>query len=288
MIPKFKKSKHNPIIKHYGFTKFDPFIFKDTGCFILFYSNRESNSIESVKTKDFVHYYDYQTVLKSKNRNTNINRCSYLEVGVCSFLFYTKQEKQRSVICYRKTNKGGSFENAKENVVITPDLPHEKQSVMNPFVLFEDNTFKMWYSAGDYYEPNCICYAESDTKLIFKKIIHPVLVPSRAKYENNRVGGGEVMIFKNKYILFYIGYKNINKGSICIAMSNDGINWRKYKKNPVIKSSIFGWDSDSVYKSTCTIFKGDAYLLYNGRKKEKETIGLAISKKFEIVDSDFN
>ena len=33
---------------------------------------------------------------------------------------------------------------------------------MNPFVMYEDGKFKMWYAAGETYEPNVICYAESD------------------------------------------------------------------------------------------------------------------------------
>ena len=46
--------------------------------------------------------------------------------------------------------------------MLVPETDFEKESVMNPFVMVDGGRFRMWYAAGETYEPNVIGYAESD------------------------------------------------------------------------------------------------------------------------------
>lgn len=116
------------------------------------------------------------------------------------------------------------------NPVIKPELEFEKKSVMNPCVMYDEhsNMFKMWYAAGESYEPDVIAYAESTDGIHWKKNPMPVM-SSNAEflYQKAKVGACDVVRMKDgQYCMVYIAYQNINVARICLAYSNDGIsNW---------------------------------------------------------------
>lgn len=81
--------------------------------------------------------------------------------------------------------------------------------------------------------------------------------------------------------MFYIGYSDINSARIFFAESKDGItNWKRYN-NPIIKPSRNKFDNDACYKPSAIYDKiNNRWMLYyNGRKKDKEYIGLATYKE---------
>jgi hypothetical protein len=55
--------------------------------------------------------------------------------------------------------------------VLVPEKGYEKLSTMNPYVRWDERrkVWRMWYAAGETYEPNVLCYAESPDGLSWKK-----------------------------------------------------------------------------------------------------------------------
>lgn len=154
---------------------------------------------------------------------------------------------------------------------------------MNPCVLWDDadSVFKMWYSAGEKFEPDVLCLATSKDGINWEKHgQNPVFTHGIDKYDQCKVGGCDVVKVNGRYLQFYIGYENIDNARICVAESNDGIDWKRIKQNPILSPTKGAWDSDAVYKpSVCfDIKKNNAYLWYNGRKGHNEYIGLATKK----------
>ena len=97
---------------------------------------------------------------------------------------------------------------------------------MNPCVIYEDGIYKMWYAAGETYEPNALGYAESDDGINWTKSkINPIFTADKSNiYEQDRVGGCQVLKTDDMgYLMFYIGYENIDKAQICAARSANGI-----------------------------------------------------------------
>ena len=157
---------------------------------------------------------------------------------------------------------------------------------MIPDVIYDkdEKLFKMWYSAGEKYEPDVICYAISkDGKNWIKYKNNPIFKPNINKLSLDfyKVGGSDVhKISKKNYLMFYIGYSDINTARIFIAKSNDGINNWTRSKNPIIQPTKGKFDNDACYKPSLIFNKkiNRWMIYYNGRNKNMEYIGVAFAK----------
>jgi predicted GH43/DUF377 family glycosyl hydrolase len=203
-------------------------------------------------------------------------------------MWYTGQARGQSFIGYAESEDGLNFHRVRNEPVLVPELPFEQESVMNPCVLFEDGVYRMWYAAGETYEPNVLCYAESRDGLNWQKSsLNPVFTCEKNNfYEQDRVGGCQVIKTDDKgYLMFYIGYEDIDTARICLARSDNGIsNWERSEKNPLLSPEKGSWDADACYKpSVVWNEKQNAWLLwYNGRRVADEYIGLAAHEGREL------
>ena len=80
------------------------------------------------------------------------------------------------------------------------------------------------------------------------------------------------------YVMFYIGYKDIDTACICVAKSENGITeWKRSELNPIIFPGKGMWDSEACYKPTVVWNEKDNkwMLWYNGRTGVREYIGYA-------------
>ena len=184
-----------------------------------------------------------------------------------------------SKIGIARSDDGIRFERFRRDPVLVPEADFEKESVMNPFVMFEDGKFRMWYAAGETYEPNTICYAESDDGIRWVKYPgNPIFScnPDR-EYEQERIGACDVLKVDGGYLMFYIGYRDIHTACICAARSKDGVTgWERVPENPLVTPTPGAWDADSCYKPTVVRAEDGTYRLwYNGRAGACEYIGYA-------------
>ena len=263
---------------------FDPCVIKVNNVFYMYVSCRKNKSIELFISTDGVAWMFKGIVLSGLEENCwceRVNRPYVIYLDNKFLLWFTGQDKQYiSSIGFAISNDGLLF-SKREAPVLKSELSFEGKSVMNPVVRFfpENGIFKMWYSSGDSYEPDIICYAESFDGITWsKKTDAPVLLPGTHKWDLKKVSVGDVVCLNDEYFLFYIGYSNIDTARICVAKSNDGINWEKDSSGPLISPSKNSWDADSCYRPS-VLFDGNKWTIwYNGRKKRIETIGYAIKK----------
>lgn len=222
-----------------------------------------------------------------------VNRNCVLNAGGGYKMWYTGQAHGNSYIGYAESEDGFVFHRVTAEPVISPEAPFEGESVMNPCVLYENGIFRMWYSAGETYEPNVLCCAESADGIHWKKSpLNPIFVKNPEKeYEQNRIGGCQVLRHKELgYLFFYIGYRDINTACICAAYSENGVtDFHRCSFNPLVAPTPGGWDADSCYKPSA-IYDSDRDLWriwYNGRAGGMEYIGLA-EKRGDFVKEDFD
>lgn len=283
----WKKYINNPVLG--GISPevyFDPFVRYIYQNYLMCVSNRISNSIEFYCSPDGIVWNDKVEVLSGISTSyweKRVNRACFLKKDDIWYLWYTGQSDNKSCIGLAISNDGRKFERISTNPIIIAEYDFENKSVMNPCVLWDNDMkkFKMWYAAGDDYEPDVICYAESFDGINWDKKISPVKSADKyKKYEQFKIGACDVIKLGECYYMAYIAYQNVHVARICIATSQDGITWIENEDNPILGPERGEWDSHSVYKPTICLAAdtGDLLLWYNGRTNKKECIGLAYKK----------
>lgn len=274
---------------------FDPNVIKlENGKYRMYVSSRKNSSISMSESDDGIHWSDVKVVF-TNDGNTSwdkiINRCSVVYKDNVYKMYYTGQTKSSSKIGLAESIDGLNFEKIQDDPILVPEADYEQLNVMNPHVIFDEDeqTYKMWYSSGQQYEPDVICYATSKDGISWNKSENnPVMMPS--VNENNldsyKLGGCEVhKLDNNSWLMFYIGYTDINTARIFYATSSNGINWERNAKNLIIEPTKNSFDSEATYKPSAVYdSKENRWMLwYNGRTGENEYIGLAYCK-----DNNFN
>jgi len=289
----FEKYEGNPVFGNVETgTMFDAYVWKPDGKTLrMDVSWRPKSALAVTFSEDGIHWSEPQITLDLADAcdwENNLNRNCVLPdpFGDGYLMYYTGQWWDHtggySKIGLARSKDGIHFERVQREPIMVPEADFEGASVMNPFVMYENGRFRMWYAAGETYEPNVICYAESDDGVHFvKHADNPIFTCAPENpYEQNRIGACDILKDEDGYLMFYIGYRDIHTACICAARSKDGItNWVRVPQNPILLATPGSWDQDSCYKPTVVRDEDGTYRLwYNGRAGEKEYIGYAFGK----------
>ena len=250
-------------------------------------SKAENGHNELYCSADGIHWDEPQITLEmdTSTGENNLNRNCVIPdpKGEGYLMWYSSQYWEgahgKSWIGIARSDDGIHFERFYKDPVLVPEMEFEKESVMNPFVMYENGKFRMWYAAGETYEPNAICYAESDDGIHWEKYAgNPMFCcEPENEYEQNRIGAVQILKEEGGYLMFYIGYRDIHTACICAARSKDGITgWHRVPENPLVTPTPGTWDEHSCYKpGVIRADDGTYHIWYNGRRDGDEFIGYA-------------
>ena len=288
---KWVKYENNPVLggRDLG-TVFDVSVLKEGNKYMMYSSWRPKRSIAVSTSFDGMNWTSPEIVLSpaaDTGWEDDINRPAIIKKDSVYHLWYTGQANgKNSWIGYATSKDGKNFVRRSSRPVISPTEAWEKAAVMCPDVIWdkEEGIYKMWYSGGEQYEPDAIGYAVSKDGLHWDKRPQPVFVADSSKeWEQYKVTACQVIKRKNDYLMFYIGFRDINFAQIGMARSKDGINhWERYKGNPIISPVKDAWDADACYKPFAIREKNRWMLWYNGRNQSVEQIGLAIHRGVDL------
>ncbi len=172
-----------------------------------------------------------------------------------------------------------SWKRTGDKPVLAPDQPWEKVAVMCPDVIWDADArlFRMWYSGGEQYEPDAIgCATSPDGTNWTKNPTNPIFKSDpKLEWEQYKVTACQVVKDQGWYLMFYIGFRDIDHAQIGVARSKDGLtNWERLPANPIVRPTPGGWNHDACYKPYA-IFDGQKWMLwYNGRHGGLEQIGV--------------
>lgn len=287
----FEKYENSPVFgsKETG-TMFDAYVWKQNGRLRMDVSWRPRKALAVTFSDDGIHWEDPIVTLECdpSTGENNLNRNCVIPSpdGNGYLMWFTSQlwkdGEGRSWIGVARSDDGIHFERFSKTPVLVPERDHEKNSVMNPFVMYEGGKFRMWYAAGETYEPNVICYAESSDGIHWiKDARNPIFTCApQNEYEQNRIGAVQILPEGDGYLMFYIGYRDVHTACICAARSKDGItNWYRVPENPLVTPTPGTWDEDSCYKPAVIKEENGIYhVWYNGRRKHEEYIGYAYGR----------
>jgi predicted GH43/DUF377 family glycosyl hydrolase len=281
----WQKYEGNPILGGKYGTCFDVSVLKEGSAYRMWLSWRPKRSVALVESPDGIHWSEPPQIVLGPRPETgwenDINRPVVLKRADGYHMWYTGQARGHSSIGYATSPDGTNWTRQSPKPVLTADVPWEKGAAMCPHALWDATArlFRMWYSAGEQYEPDAVGYATSPDGLNWTKHPdNPVFKPDpTAIWEQAKVTGVQVERHGDWYLMFYIGFRDTDHAQIGVARSRDGIGaWQRHPANPIIRPGKDQWDHDACYKPYA-IFDGQKWLLwYNGRHGSLEQIGLAL------------
>jgi beta-1,2-mannobiose phosphorylase / 1,2-beta-oligomannan phosphorylase len=282
----WRKHQDNPVISGANGTCFDVSVLPFRGGYRMYLSWRPRRSIAVSESRDGLSWTDPVQVLgglDDASWEREVNRPSVVQRGGRWQMWYTAQDAREdgtgSRLGYATSADGMAWTRHGRPVMEARD-PWEGGNVMCPHVLFDeqDGIYKMWYSAGERYEPDAIGYATSTDGISWRRDLgRPVFIPDpTARWEAHKVTAAQVIRTGQGYVMFYIGFENVDLARIGAARSPDGIDgWERLSSNPIISPDPGAWDGDGCYKPFAIPRDGGWILWYNGRLGHLEQIGAA-------------
>jgi beta-1,2-mannobiose phosphorylase / 1,2-beta-oligomannan phosphorylase len=280
----WRKHPASPVLGNEGTgTCFDVSVLQESGEYRMYFSWRPRKSLALATSTDGVSWGEPVIVLgpeSSTGWEDDINRPAVVRHEGRYLMWYTGQASDRSWIGLATSPDGLAWKRHGTRPVLSPELAWEKVAVMCPHVIWDpaERLFKMWYSGGEQYEPDAIGYATSrDGVSWMKHGDNPVFrEDSASPWESRKVTACQVERHGGWYLMFYIGFEDIDTARIGIARSLDGVSgWERNPCNPIIAPTPGSWDGDACYKPFAA-WDGKRWLLwYNGRRGSPEYVGLA-------------
>jgi predicted GH43/DUF377 family glycosyl hydrolase len=287
----WEKYSGNPVMGGKYGTCFDVSALKEGDTYRMWVSWRPKQSVALVESPDGIIWSEPPRIvlgpLEGSNWEQDMNRPVVIKRDDTYQMWYTGQAQEHSWIGYATSADGVTWKRMSARPVLSPDKPWEKVAVMCPDVIWdaEAKLYRMWYSGGEQYEPDAIGYATSsdglrwtkhDSNPIFKS--DPTLT-----WEQYKVTACQIVQDNGWYLMFYIGFRDIDHAQIGLARSKDGVsNWERLPANPIVQPDPGAWDHDACYKPYA-ILDGDRWLLwYNGRHGGLEQIGVVFHQGHDL------
>ena len=160
----------------------------------------------------------------------------------------------------------GSWIDYNLNPIVKPSLNNslEARGLSHAKILFDNNIYKMWFTAVSSDVKGYVFYATSVDGINWTRVSNsPVLSPSSGnKWDNKIVAAGAIIKDGGLYKMFYSGLSDsIGRYQIGLATSLDGINWIK-NPNPILTGTS-PWETNV---GVTEVLKVDNvyYLYYHG------------------------
>ena len=283
------KWEGNPVLGGKLGTCFDVCVVRGEGKYRMYFSWRPKKAVALVESADGVHWGAPVVVLGANSKTdweADVNRPVVVKRGETWHMWYTGQARGNSWIGFATSSDGRDWKRVGEKPVLSAELGWEKAAVMCPHVIWDEGQqlWRMWYSGGEQYEPDAIGYATSKDGVHWEKREEPVFKADPASaWEKHKVTACQVVPEGGGYLMFYIGFSDVNHAQIGMARSKDGVSgWERYPGNPIIRPTPGGWDADACYKPFA-VFDGTRWMLwYNGRRKSVEQIGVAVHEGRDV------
>ncbi len=293
----WKKYEGNPVLGSAELgTCFDILVLESENGYDMHFSWRPKKALAVCHSTDGINW-TYPEIYMEHDPDCgwmdDLNRNCVLKRGDQWHMWFTGQARGYSFIGYAVSDDGMNWKRVSDQPVLYSERPYEGPSVMNPYVIWDEKQqlYRMWYAAGEQYEPNVLAYATSKDGIHWDKLpANPIFNGFKDQaYESDRVGGCQVVIADGWHYMFYIGYEDIDTARICVARSKNGITgWERNPHSPIVSPTAGGWDADACYKpSVIRDEKNNRWLLwYNGRKGGDEYIGLVIHEGLDLGFDD--
>lgn len=210
-----------------------------------------------------------------------------LSVGDKLYMYYVGYQIGQKIRYYQFSGvavsvDGGENFNRVQEVPILDRRQGESLNRTAPFVMFEDDCFRMWYVGGDEWTTvngkslpvYNVRYTESEDGINWSA--HGSICLD-FKSEDEYVIGRPWIFKANGLYKMVLSSRTRSKGyRLGYAQSIDGINWQRLDHMISIDVSDNGWDSQMIAYGSIFNWKEKVYMFYNGNDCGRTGFGYAI------------
>ena len=223
--------------------------------------------------------YNQNPILTKEPNNLNfygiIEPKVLFEDGVYK-MWYTKLLSSAAAeIWYAESSDGLNWNsNYNKPVIVHGGLGNwDDYSVGVGDVIYENGKYKMYYNGfRDQYGEWSIGLAVSDDGISWGKNNAPVLIPEGNEYQ---IVVSCVINIGDQYYLYYSN-RNYPYYSVCLATSQDGLNWQKYAHNPILVP-LENWEGTGIFFPTVLKKDNNYEMVYMNCNQNNWGFGKAIS-----------
>ena len=218
-----------------------------------------------------------------------------LDLGDEILGYYTGWKRRRvnvtfepSIGVFRMTRSQMIPEKVFEGPILAQDKNHPILTAA-PFVIFEEDKFKMWYCSGTEWrmasgnpEPIYrVHFAESQDGFNWLPFKDPII---DYKFDGEVISAPWVLKIEQKYAMWYSTRGSATKEAknyvVGYAESDDGIRWERLDDEAGIERSESGWDSEMICYPAFFPYGDLIYMFYSGNRVGKGGIGYAVAENF--------
>ncbi|MBI3600074.1 MAG: hypothetical protein HY097_05470 [Nitrospinae bacterium] len=170
--------------------------------------------------------------------SASVFRGTIVKEGDLYRIWYAGSNDTKTRIGHAVSRDGINFVKFPEKPVLEGGNGWERIDAAYPFVVKEDDTYKMWYTGSDGSSLR-IGYATSRDGITWEKYSgNPVVDLGKAgSWDSMQIAYPSVIRDSEGYRLYYAGFDG-KKMRVGFAFSRDGVHWKKSDKNPVMESEI--------------------------------------------------
>ncbi len=204
--------------------------------------------------------------------DTSVNSPSILFANNSFHLYYGAVEGTTYSIGLARYSYGDAAWKKESKAVLEVGTTYDDGAVMDPFVIFEDGMFKMWYTAVSSKTGHSIAYATSTDGIAWtKSSSNPVLSKPSTGWGSARIEDPCVVRVDGNYYMFLTGVQVANEATVGLATSSSETGFTLYNSNPVMKDASPGDFGSQEVLDVCVIRDDPGFRMYfTGRNSATE------------------
>ena len=208
------------------------------------------------------------------------------------YLYYTAWDGSTNSIGVARYVYGGTI-----NKISTPVLEvgggtdYDGGAVMDPYVIYEDGLFKMYYTAVSATDAYSIAYATSTDGYTWTKYNkNPILETPTSGWGSLLIKDPCVMKMEDRsYYMYVTGIQTADKATIGMATSTNGYQFNWHTSNPIVKGGRTG-DFGTQEALDCSVIRDDPgfRMYFTGRNTTGEKYQIGRAWSFDGIDWDLD
>ena len=270
---------------------YSPSVMKEDGAYKMWFTMSDSthDQVAYATSDDGVHWQNHGIVLRTGEydkdfyRSTKYTTCQkpgrsdmwdclhsgdpdVIKVKGMYYLYYSGCHEVTGAggIGLATSTDGAQWSKYAGNPILKQGNSYDSYWLQTPSVIYDNGTWKMWYSAKEEaqtpYRQARIAYATSSDGFHWTRVGIALEKGSANAWDHVGVNNPTVVKYKEKYIMLY-GHSG--QDGLGMALSDDGIHWEKYGRNPILKAGAKGWDS-RIISPYLLVDAADFKLYYGG------------------------